>query len=135
MKNVRGSQPCISMNFCMNSLKDKFFPACIVKAYSKSFENKMINTTSLFVSKLMIVCLFIFTQNFYSNIMEFDYISKYFITSDRTLNRRKQQLHWLKGDRKPIKGKGLPHSFPEILHMVLRIHPARLFWGRGSCKK
>ena len=30
MKNVRSSQPCISMNFCTNSVKHKFFPVSIV---------------------------------------------------------------------------------------------------------
>ena len=30
MKNVRSSQPCISMNFVLNSVKHKFFPVCIV---------------------------------------------------------------------------------------------------------
>ena len=30
MKNVRSSQPCISMNFYTESVKHKFFPVCIV---------------------------------------------------------------------------------------------------------
>ena len=33
MKNVRSSQPCISMNFCTEFSKHKFFPVSIVKMF------------------------------------------------------------------------------------------------------
>ena len=125
MKNVTGSQPCISMNFVLNSVKYKFFHVCIVKEnfpWKSKWSN--LNNWNYYIwicTKILLVSVFFeFSLSNWSqlqNKLDFFFFSAKFSTLERLLWNPLSLQPLVSSNRSYIPEKG--HTYlKKVIHTL-----------------